>query len=148
MRWAVKSSFLHYVRTIGAGSYEVLDGAIAGADEVFEFPLLDAVESAENLTLSFGGGVHFTAHHGFLDVIIREIRVEFAERGTISIATTGGERAIIAVTPAAAPVETDGVLRWEDMVPSLTELGVAVLGNAYPTGAEMSPMNVAVTLGS
>lgn len=149
LRWAVKPSFVHYVRMIAAGSCDVRGGAEIGADGAFEFPVLRVVESPDGWTLSFQGSVHFSAHRGYLDVNIGELCLEFTpDGGALSIATSSGGRSVIANTAPARPTTADAVLRWSQLVPTLTQHGVAVFGDVYPSGTELSPIDITLTLHS
>lgn len=145
--WAVKPSFVRYVETIAAGSCEAVDGAERSDDGVFEFPLLEASKGDEGRRLCFGGRVHFSAHHGFLDVDLRELELSWAADGVeLSIGTAQGGRVAIATADLVAPVSGSGELRWTGFAPRLTEAGVEVFGNVYPAGSELAPVDAVVLL--
>lgn len=147
LRWAVKSSFVRYVETIAAGSREALDGAETSDDGVFEFPLLEASEGGEGRRLSFGGRVHFSAHHGFLDVDLRGLELSWAADSVeLSIGTTQGGRVVIAAADPVVPVTGSGALRWTGLVPRLTEAGAEVFGNVYPPGSDLAPIDAVLLL--
>ncbi|MFC1437204.1 HtaA domain-containing protein [Streptacidiphilus sp. N1-10] len=147
LRWAVKDSFVHYVRVIAGGSCEVLDGAEPGTGGAFVFPLLAAEEDGEGRTLSFGGAVRFQAHHGFLDVELRDLQLRLTEGGgALSIRGADGGRVTVATTAPAAAVQEAGLLRWPALVPYLTEAGVAVFGDVYAAGSEFAPIDAAVLI--
>ena len=147
LRWAVKPSFVRYVRTIAAGSCEAVSGAQEDPDGTFVFPLAEASESTDGWVLSFGGSVRFSAHHGFLDVDLRDPVLAVAPGGAeLSIATAEGGRVVIATADPVAPAERAGPARWEGLVPRLTEAGVEVFGNAYPLGSELAPLDAFLLL--
>ncbi|MBR7833122.1 HtaA domain-containing protein [Actinospica durhamensis] len=147
LRWAVKTSFVHYVRMVAAGSVEVLDGAQASPDGVFEFPLSEASEGASGRVLRCAGAVRFSAHHGFLEVDLRDLELSLsANGGELSIAGPEGGRTAIATTDPLAPAAEPGLIRWTGLVPRLTEAGVEVFGNVYPAGTEMAPLEALVLL--
>jgi hypothetical protein len=147
LHWAVKTSFVHYVRTVAAGSCEVVDGAEMNSAGAFEFPLLEASESDEGRALSFGGGVRFSAHHGFLVVDLRSLKLTLAAAGgELGIATEEGDSVIIATMDPVTVVNDSGRVHWAGLVPRLTEAGVEVFGNVYPVGSEMAPLDAVVLL--
>jgi hypothetical protein len=146
LHWAVKPSFVRYVRTVAAGRCEAVDGATESAAGVFEFPLVEFSEQAEGRVLSFGGGVRFSAHHGFLDVDLRELELTLTPQcADLRIAAAEGS-VIIATMDAVVPVNDAGLLRWTGLVPRLTEVGVEVFGDVYQVGSEMDPLDAAVIL--
>ena len=148
LRWAVKTSFVRYVRVIAAGTCEATGGAVLGEDDVIEFPLLAAVETAGSWELSFGGEVRFLAHHGALDVHLTGLRLTLGPGGGgVSIAA-GPERLTIASLPPAAPAERDGSLRWRALPPILTAAGAPVFGNVYAAGTGLAPLDADVPLDS
>ena len=143
----MKTSFVRYVRTIAAGECEAVDGAQESSDGTYTFPLSEASESAGGWVLSFAGSVRFRAHHGFLDVDLREPVLTLTSDGAeLSIATAEGGRVLIATADPAAPVRPASPVRWEGLVPRLTEAGAAVFGNVYPPGSELAPLDAAVLL--
>ncbi|BCY09713.1 HtaA domain-containing protein [Actinoplanes sp. L3-i22] len=131
LRWAVKTSFVRYVRVIAAGTVEVTGGAVLGADDVIEFPLVAAVRVPEGRELSFGGGVRFRAHHGALDVNLTGLR--------LVLRPDGGHLGIDGLVLATLPP-------GRELLPTLTEAGVAVFGNVYPAGTGLAPLDTAVPI--
>jgi hypothetical protein len=67
LSWAIKDSFLAYVRR-SAGTITLVAPARPG-DSGFEFPQLHPATGGQ---LSFGGGVACSAHGGMLDVVFAE----------------------------------------------------------------------------
>ncbi|MFD7206585.1 HtaA domain-containing protein [Streptomyces sp. NPDC059893] len=151
LRWAVKTSFVHYVTTIAAGTCEVSDGAELDADGVFQFPLAEASEGADGWTLRFGGAAHFFAHRGFLDVELRGLALTLPAGGrgsALGVAAANGEHIALASVASAVPAPGNGVLRWSQLVPSLTEAGSELFGTVYPAGSDLAPLDVVVLLDS
>lgn len=143
MRWAVKSSFQHYVQAIARGTSTVIDGAELTAGGVFEFPLTEVGQDAGTRLLSFGGTVRFEAHHGFLDVTLSGLRLALSpDRGELSIAGPASDRITIATFTPPVPVDDQGRAQWSGLVPYLTEDGSEVFGNVYPAGTEFAPLEV------
>lgn len=151
LSWQVKTSFVHYVRRIAAGTCEVADGAELDADGVFQFPLTEATRKADGWLLRFGGGARFSAHHGFLDVELRGLELMLptgAQGGALGVESAEGDRVTIATMAPAAPTEGDGVLRWASLVPCLTDAGAELFGSVYPPGSELAPLDALVLLNS
>lgn len=151
LRWQVKTSFVHYVRAVAVGTCEVADGAELDADGVFQFPLTEASHDADGWTMRFGGGARFSAHHGFLDVELRglELALPADARGcALSVMTAQGDRLTIATMAPAAPAEGNGVIRWPDLVPCLTDVGSELFGGVYAPGSELAPLDALVLLDS
>ena len=143
----MKDSFVHYVRVIAGGTCEALDGAEPGADGTFVFPLSNAEQDAEGRTLSFGGAVRFQAHHGFLDVELRDLQLRLtANGGALSISAADSGRVTVATTAPAPPVQDAGLVRWPALVPCLTEAGAAVFGDVYAAGTEFAPLDAVVLI--
>lgn len=146
LSWAVKTSFVRYVRTVAAGRCETVDGATESAAGIFEFPLIEVSEDSGGRVLSFGGGVLFSAHHGFLDVDLRELELTLApERTELRIAAAEGG-VTIATMDAVVPVDDAGLLRWTGLVPRLTEAGAEIFGDVYRVGSEMDPLEAVARL--
>ena len=145
LSWAIKASFLAYVRR-SAGTIALVAPARPG-DNGFVFPL---VRPASEGLLSFGGGVACTAHGGMLDVLLAEPVVCFdGDDGWLML----GDR-----RDPFDPALRLRVARLADEVPSaapsgtvalrarLTDAGSELFGGVYRTGAELDPLFVAVDL--
>lgn len=151
LRWQVKTSFVHYVQAIAAGTCEVADGAELDADGVFQFPLTEASRNADGWSLRFGGGARFSAHHGFLDVELRGLELTLptdALGGALGVMTALGDRLTIATMAPADPTEGNGVIRWQGLVPCLTDAGAELFGSVYAPGSELAPLDALVLLNS
>ena len=86
MTWGLRSSFLAYVRS-SQGTIDIIAPATV-QEEVFEFP-------GNNTDDEFLGGVHLSAHEGFLDVLILEPRIEEQDDVTfltVARSASGGNR--------------------------------------------------------
>ncbi|MFD9503483.1 HtaA domain-containing protein [Streptomyces sp. NPDC060035] len=151
LRWQVKTSFVHYVRAIAAGTCEVADGAELDADGVFQFPLTEASPNADGWSLRFGGGARFSAHHGFLDVELRGLELTLPadpRGGALGVMTARGDRLTIATMAPVCPAEGNGVIRWIGLVPCLTDAGAELFGGVYSPGSELAPLDALVLLDS
>jgi hypothetical protein len=136
LRWAVKESFLDYVRGLSDGTIDTFDGCEV-EDGVFVF----AGESAGDGGLSFTGGIQFTGFAGMLDVRLVDPMIEGDGIDTTVTALVGPKS--IAARVAIATVESAGPLRggaaWT-ATPKLTFEGVRVFGDVYQVGTELAPL--------
>lgn len=145
LSWAIKDSFLAYVRR-SAGTITLVAPARPG-DSGFEFPLL---RPAAGGLLSFGGGVACTAHGGMLDVVFAEPVICFDDDGGWLML---GDRRdpfdpalrlriarLAPGTPCAAP---SGAVALRAQ---LIDAGSALFGGVYPAGAELDPLHLSAEL--
>lgn len=146
LRWAVKSSFLHYVQVIAHGTCVASEGAEPLADGAFGFGLESAQQRDGTWRLRFAGTVRFEAHHGFLDVTLSGLEFTTgAGGGQLSIAVPGTQDRVTIATFAAVPPVTGPEpeqVTWTGVVPYLTEAGSEVFGTVYPAGSELAPLDV------
>lgn len=133
LRWAVKDSFLRYVRVIAAGTVECT-GTQESPDGAFVWPLQAVVRDADALVLEFEGSVRFVAHGGFLDVDLAAPALRLgAESSELSIATPTGR--VVIATVADGDGAPSGLL-----TPRLTAEGGALFGGVYPADTEFAPL--------
>jgi Htaa protein len=145
LSWAIKDSFLAYVRR-SAGTITLVAPARPG-DSGFEFPLLQPPAGGR---LSFGGGVACTAHGGMLDVVFAEPVLCFEDDGGWLVlgdrrdpfdpALRSRIARLAPETPSAAP---SGAVALRAQ---LTDAGSALFGGVYPAGAELDPLHVSAEL--
>ena len=142
--WAIKASFLAYVRR-SSGTITVVAPARSG-DNGFEFPLIRPATRGE---LVFSGGVAFTAHGGMLDVLVAE-PVVAGDPGELALSvgdhrdpSNAALRRCIARLEVAAPHPTMAVVALR---PRLTDEGSALFGGVYPAGSELDPLLLAPEL--
>ncbi|MFT4051485.1 MAG: HtaA domain-containing protein [Microbacterium sp.] len=137
LRWAVKDSFLRYVRVIAAGTVTVSGGAGEHAEGGFFWPLREARRDDDDLVLEFAGSVRFTAHAGFLDVELRDPQLRLGGAlSALSVAAEAGEGRLTIATLVGEGGDA--------LVPRLTEAGVPVFGDVYPAGTEFAPLTARV----
>ncbi|MCX4816327.1 HtaA domain-containing protein [Streptomyces sp. NBC_01239] len=140
LRWAVKDSFIRYVRTV-AGTCEATGEARLDADGVFTFPVIGSEREADSEVLAFGGGARFHAHGGFLDIEFGALELWLTpEGGALHVRTAANERVALATME---PAGSDG---GDTLVPHLTDAGAAVFGNVYAVGTELAPLSVIALL--
>lgn len=143
----MKPSFIRYVRTIAGGTCDAVDGAVERPDGSFEFPLRGTAKIDDGWALSFGGALRCSAHHGFLDVELRDLELRLrAGGGTLDIATEPDDRLTIATIAPTVPAQRGNLLSWLGIVGRLTEAGVPVFGNVYPAGTELAPLDAVLSL--
>ncbi len=118
--WAVKASFVEYVDALG--TVDVVAPAPPAADRSLRLP-------PDRAAGGYRGSVAFRAHHGAMDIVLRDPRLEAAglsveyddhgrRRGRIVIAGVDGERTVL---------ETDGAI---------------VFDFTYPVGSELAPVRI------
>lgn len=138
LRWAVKESFIDYIRGLSDGNIEAFDGAV-WSDGAFVFP----GEAAGDGGVSFLGGVRFTGFAGMLDVRLVDLMIEGDGPNKTLTALVGPKS--IAARVAIATIDADHPLRvgenWT-ATPKLTFEGVRIFGDVYQVGAEMAALVV------
>ena len=136
--WAVKDSFLDYVRGLSDGAIDLLNGC-QEAGESFTFPR----ESVEGNAQLFSGGIRFTGFAGMLDVRLVDLMIEGEERERTLSALVGPEsiaaRVTIATVESSDPLTADKP--WSG-APRLTFEGTRVFGDVYPVGTELAQLTV------
>lgn len=164
LRWAVKASFVRYVRVLAAGTVEVRDGAVLGADDVIEFPLLSDSKLGD-AKLSDGKLGDTKLSDGKLgDSKLNDAKlgdgnaygnrvldfgggVRFlAHHGALDVDISGLR---VVLGPGGGEISVDGraiasLPGAGPLVPTLTEPGVAFFGNVYPAGTGLAPLDLAV----
>jgi hypothetical protein len=140
LSWAIKESFLAYVRR-SAGTITLVAPAQAGIRGI-EFPL---VRAAGGL-VSFGGGVACSAHGGMLDVVLAEPMLCFDDDGGWLTLGGRGDPFDPALRSRVARLDLDASLdERSGPVPlraQLTDAGSALFGGVYPVGADLDPLLV------
>ncbi|MFB7127906.1 HtaA domain-containing protein [Kitasatospora sp. NPDC056273] len=151
--WGVKASFRSYIEGPASqgGAIELTGGATRNADGTFHFGLANAAYdlTTHALSSSFTGGVHFTAHHGALDVALSDLRITTSgTTGTLTADTASKESVGAAdvtrrddvplVTFTVARDTTNGT----PAAAKLTEQGARAFAGFYPAGADMDPLSL------
>lgn len=138
LRWAVKESFIGYVRGLPDGTIETFDGCDA-VDDAFVFP----GESAGDCGLLFSGGIQFKGFAGMLDVRLVDPVIEGDGPDRTLSALVGPKsiaaRVAIATIEGAEPRRADQP--WA-ATPKLTFEGVRIFGDVYQVGTELAPLVV------
>lgn len=117
--WAVKTSFVEYVEALG--EVEVIAPAIREGAGPFRFP---RGKSGDGFT----GGVAFRAHHGALDVLLSDLRIEDAAL-TVDVTDHGRAQGRIVLA------KVDGAGRVV-----LEATGAVIFDFTYPLGTELAPL--------
>ncbi|MBL3699555.1 HtaA domain-containing protein [Leucobacter luti] len=146
LSWAIRDSFLRYVTIIARGAVES-DGVTTDEAGAFVFPLRAASHEADGWHLSFGGWVHFTAHGGFLDVLVAAPEVILGPAGGVLVTHTREPGAPLLPLTSVAPAAPDarsGQLEWGPLPTRLLAAAEDHFGNVYPADTEMASLSVAL----
>jgi hypothetical protein len=151
LTWSVRDSLMRYVTVIAGGSYDIDGPASVDDSGLFTFPLARAVSSDSGWRLLFSGSLHFTAHHGLLD--IRIIDPEIVVRptsGTLLARTVMDSAALTAIVElgAATPAQDGDDLVWDAVPSKLLDSAVEMFGTVYPAGTAMAPLGIRITIDS
>ena len=101
--------------------------------------------------LSFAGSVHFLAHNGLLDVLIKDPEIVVGpEGGVLATHTQGDPDELLAVVALGATERADPAagLSLPEIPSTLAASAVDLFGTVYPAGTEMAPIGIHVTLDS
>ncbi|QOR46392.1 HtaA domain-containing protein [Trueperella pecoris] len=169
LNWGLKESFRNYVSgDFAQGKWDLSDGATG----TFTFPLKDpkqfTVDKFENL--DFAGKVHFTAHHGLLDLAIEQPTVHKGNSGwelVVTVAVNPFDKSKIAdvlagkITMDKSKIVTkrvtlatlgepeisgsngDQTIRFNTV--KLTAEGANSFANFYQVGQELDPITISAT---
>ncbi|WP_461175806.1 HtaA domain-containing protein [Trueperella pyogenes] len=171
LNWGLKESFRNYVSgDFAKGKWELSDGATG----TFSFPLKDPKQFTPGKydNLDFAGKVHFTAHHGLLDLAIEQPTVRKGDSGwelVVTVAVNPFDKSKIADALAGkieidkSKIATKRVVLATLSEPEisgtndeqtihfrsvkLTAEGAKSFANFYKEGQELDPMTIKVTKG-
>lgn len=171
LNWGLKESFRNYVSgDFAKGKWELSDGATG----TFSFPLKDPKQFTPGKydNLDFAGKVHFTAHHGLLDLAIEQptvrkgnsgwelvvtVAVNPFDKSKIADALAGKiqidkskiatERVVLATLsePEISGTNDEQTIHFRSV--KLTAEGAKSFANFYTEGQELDPMTIKVTKG-
>lgn len=144
LQWGVRDSFVSYIEGTFDGSITAAGGAVMVAGE-FRFPSSDGVGAPD--TLRYLGDLRFSAHGGFLFVMIKNPWITFnGSEATLSVVDVGRwpdteYRVSIATIALPNPTIHGSLICWEQCDIALTADGVALFGDQYPVGTPMAPLS-------
>ena len=154
--WGLRQSFRNYIKTGPAkGSWELLDGATGE----FNFPVNDGQSLTADTpgTITFKGGVHFTGHHGQLDITIANPVVKFTGPNTADLLLNVKSKAMGAANVtdygqvefaklSNITIQHDGDKKLTVKAPkvTLTAKGAEGFAGFYQEGAELDAFNFEV----
>ncbi|WP_461013479.1 HtaA domain-containing protein [Trueperella pyogenes] len=171
LNWGLKESFRNYVSgDFAKGKWELSDGATG----TFTFPLKDPKQFTPGKydNLDFAGKVHFTAHHGLLDLAIEQptvrkgnsgwelvvtVAVNPFDKSKIADALAGKikidkskiatKRVVLATLsePEVSGANDEQTIHFRSV--KLTAEGAKSFANFYKEGQELDPMTIKVTKG-
>lgn len=151
LTWGVRDSFLHYVTAVAHGSVVTGGGATVDEGGVFAFPAVSVDQDGTDWRLAFTGSVRFTAHHGFLDLLLLDPKVVIGPGGGVVVVRTSTESdrvSPVVMLPGVPPVLDGDVLEWRALPTSLVASAVPLFGDVYPEGTPMDPLGMRVALSS
>ncbi|AKE40655.1 Htaa protein [Corynebacterium kutscheri] len=157
MSWGIKKSFQSYITgSIAQGSW-TLNG-IEHSNQQFHFPGSSGAVTVgqKSGTLVHSGSVHFTGHHGVLDLTIADPEVQFNGNQGELIAnvkssdiegnrTDYGRVALATISFNTLDV-TDTQVSGQGQV-FLSAVGANAFANFYEPGLEIDPISFTATLG-
>ncbi|GAA4773565.1 HtaA domain-containing protein [Citricoccus nitrophenolicus] len=143
LAWAVKESFVAYIRNSRDGQVTVEDGAGVTPDGRFLFPLEGIGQNATEHQLAFRGKVRFRAHFGLLSVTLETPRL-LLRPDAAELAVTDHEGGWRHLAHLDLPVPTDDgpACLWADAPAGLAEAGVELFGDTYHTGEQLAPVTL------
>jgi hypothetical protein len=147
LTWTIRRSFLDYLSSLADGRAVLGRGATVSPPHGVTFPPRGAeIDAATGIGGAwFTGDVRFTAHHGLLQVVIADPRLDLRQgTGTITISTGTVHLAMAEFSVEYAHVGGDG--RWRAYDVRLTESGAALFGGAYLPGDTLDPFTTVVAL--
>lgn len=148
LTWRIKDSLLRYIQVIARGSARVSDGAELSEDGAFTFPLRNVERDDDRWLFTFAGEARLVAHHGMLDIRIAAPQLLIGPDSGLLSAQSGEDlrRRPIAATPGREVDPAQPVI--EELPATLLEQAVELFGTVYAAGAELSALNVTVSLHS
>lgn len=153
--WGVRDSFRNYVRGgIANGSWE-LNGTSYSSD-AFNWSNGTGTFKGGKGSISFGGSVRFTGHHGILDTTIANPRLEInGNSGTLYAtmtsndpsgkATNYGEVALLKVDLSGLQSSADAV-SVNGAATTLTAEGAKAFAGFYDAGKDMAPLSFSAAI--
>ncbi|GLI28589.1 hypothetical protein ARHIZOSPH14_28310 [Agromyces rhizosphaerae] len=118
--WGVKSSFVEYVEALG--EVEVIAPAARDGDGRFRFPAVGAGGG-------YAGAVAFRAHHGAMDVVLRDPRLD-------------GRGLSMEVDDHGHPQSRMVIAHVDEERAALAASGAVIFDFRYPPGTELAPVLV------
>lgn len=141
LAWAVKHSFVSYVRSLPDGQIQVADGAATTSDGEFYFPLVNVTQTADGLlSVQFGGVVTFTGHHGLLTVELRRPRIDLGVVDNSLFVAGRPAEVCLGRLALPKPATRAGVTMWSRVPVSVAREGGAVFGGSYKAGEPLAPL--------
>lgn len=141
--WAVKESFLAYIKGLRDGQVSLGGGAAATSTGEFYFPFTGVERYDDAATaLCFGGTVRFTGHYGFMSVVLENPRIHLSDgAGTL---VNGADEQGLAELDLPEPLDGGGVRMWTPVPARLAAPGVELFGDTYAVGELLAPLTIRV----
>lgn len=162
MSWGVRESFRKYVETgVAKGTISTGGGATRSGGS-FSFPAdASAITSQSAGQINFQGEVHFTGHHGALDMTLRnpvvvvngtqgELRVDYASRKYEGMNKTGemreGRSEVLATLALNKAPDFNAAQTTIAGSATLTATGADIFGGFYEEGESLDPISIGLSL--
>ncbi len=148
LSWGVKGAWRAYVTgPIASGSIITTGASTFG--NAFVFPQTSDAALANGVgTVSYGGTVRFTGHHGELDLRFSnpQVRIDSATSGTLLVTVNGSTVAFanLALGSASRTVGTDGSVRYGNVPATLTAAGAVAFRGFYGAGEALDPVSFTI----
>ncbi|RQP13058.1 MAG: hypothetical protein EAS51_00750 [Microbacteriaceae bacterium] len=148
LSWGVKGAWRSYITGPIASGSIITSGATA-VGGTYVFPQIAEASLANGLgTVSYGGSVRFTGHHGELDLRFAnpQVRIDSATSGTLYVTVNGSTVAFanLALGSATRTVATDGSVRYAGVPATLTAAGSTAFRGYYAAGDALDPVTFTV----
>lgn len=143
LAWALKPTFVDYIRSSRDGSIEIDDDAAITPNSEFHFEL-ESVGSDRSLgQFSFKGTVRFRAHMGFLAIDLRNPRIVMDKRSAeLAVEDGAGGWIHLAHVSLPEPAVEDAVTMWLEAPATLTETATDLFGGSYEAGEQLAPLTL------
>jgi hypothetical protein len=148
--WAIKRSFVAYVRRMPDGQGSIHDGAVPLGEDTILFPATEAT-SADGDTFAFRGDVRFRGHGGMLFVrVAAPVITVRGDRAELSIedpyARADAERVPLVTLQLVEGPAPEGAQVWLGSDVRLTEAGAVLFNDVYQPGEEFEQLSVILPL--
>ncbi|MFJ9677211.1 HtaA domain-containing protein [Streptomyces sp. NPDC101194] len=156
LEWGVKESFRTYLASSYSGGRITVEGGATQAPDNGVFTFADGKGTYDTAThgtdTAFGGGVHFYAHGGVLDITLSDVKLATTRSGgtiTVDVTTPEGTRDDVAFAAldlsAVKPGRgAGGAMVFKDIPATLTKAGSEAFDGQYEEGDALDPATLSV----
>jgi hypothetical protein len=149
--WAIKRSFVAYVRRMPDGQGSVHDGAVPLGEDTILFPAAESTGADGDRTFTFRGDVRFRGHGGMLFVrVAAPVITVRGDRAELSIedpyARADADRVPLVTLQLEAGPAPEGAQVWLGSDVRLTEAGAVLFNDVYQPGEQFEQLSVILPL--